>query len=137
MKCDRQPSHQDLKFLYSAAIEFRNAAPWDWMRDSDLFGVHDPVSGETGYCCVMGAAGEHYALGVYLGGEGLAGILRILSGEFYPHHEETLFVQKCLMASFEDRTYLTSEEARFLTLALQQTIEVSKRFENGKNKRKR
>lgn len=165
MKCDRQPSHQDLKSLYSAAIEFKNAAPWDRMRDSDLFGVQDPVSGETGYCCIMGAAGEHYALGVYLGGEGLVGILRILSGEFYPHHEEALFVQKCLMASFEDRTYLkkedlqqikamglkfrganayplfrnyapgfvpwylTGEEARFLTLALQQTIEVSKRFE--------
>lgn len=33
------------------------------------------------------------------------------------------------MTSFEDRTYLTGEEARFLTLALQQVIEVSKRFE--------
>lgn len=165
MKSNRQPSHQDLKALYSAAIEFKNAAPWDWMHDSDIFGVQDPVSGETGYCCVMGAGGEHFALGVYLGGEGLAGILRILSGEFYPRHEEALFVQKCLMASFEDRSYLkkedlghikalglkfrganayplfrnyspgyvpwylTGEEARFLTLALKQAIEVSRRFE--------
>jgi hypothetical protein len=52
MKNDKQPSHQDLKALYSAAIEFKNAAPWDWMHDSDLFGVKDPVSGETGYCQV-------------------------------------------------------------------------------------
>ncbi len=165
MKNDRQPSHQDLKTLYSAAIDFKKTAPWDWMHDSDIFGVQDPVSGETGYCCIMGAAGEHFALGVYLGGEGLAGILRILSDEFYPHHEEALFVQKCVMASFEDRTYLkkedlqqikalglkfrganayplfrnytpgfvpwylTGEEARFLTLALQQAVEVSRRFE--------
>ncbi len=165
MKNDQQPSRQDWKALYSAAMEFKKAAPWDWMHDSDLFGVQDPVSGETGYCCVMGAAGEHYALGVYLGAEGLAGILRILSGEFYPGHDETLFVQKCLIASFEDRKYLqnedlrqikalglrfkganawplfrnytpgfvpwylTGEEARFLTLALQQAIEVSMRFE--------
>ena len=165
MKNDLQPSNQDLKALYSAAIEFKKTAPWDWMHDSDIFGVQDPVSGETGYCCIMGAAGEHFALGVYLGGEGLAGILRILSGEFSEQPGEALFVQKCLMASFEDRTYLkkedlqqikalglkfrganayplfrnyapgfvpwylTGEEARFLTLALQQAIEVSRRFE--------
>ncbi len=165
MKND-QPSNLDWKALYSATIEFKNAAPWDWMHDSDIFGVQDPVSGETGYCCIMGAAGEHYALGVYSGGEGLDGILRILSGDFYPRHDEALYVQKCLMASFEDRTYLqkedlqqikalglkfrganawplfrnytpglvpwylTGEEARFLTLALQQAIEVSRRFKN-------
>ncbi|MDO8726052.1 MAG: hypothetical protein Q7J35_08290 [Candidatus Methanoperedens sp.] len=166
MKNDRQPSNQDWKALYSAAIEFKKAAPWDWMHDSDIFGVQDPVSGETGYCCVMGAAGEHFALGVYQGGEGLAGILRILSGEFSEQPGEALFVQKCLMASFEDRQYLkkedlrqiktlglkfkganawplfrnympglvpwflTGKEVRFLTLALQQAIEVSLRFEN-------
>lgn len=164
MKNDKQPSHQDLKALYSAAKEFKKAAPWDWMHDSDIFGVKDPISGETGYCCIMGAAGEHYALGVYSGGEGLAGILRMQAGEFVPHDEQVLFVQKCLMASFEDKKYvqkedlqhikvlglrfkganawplfrnyepgfvpwyLTGKEARFLTHALQQAIEVSLRF---------
>ncbi|GFO96829.1 hypothetical protein ig2599ANME_1020, partial [groundwater metagenome] len=102
--------------------------------------------------------------GVYSGSEGLEGLLRILSGEFSQSHDEVLYVQKCLMASFEDRGYLqkhdlqqiktlglkfrganawpffrnytpgfvpwylTGEEARFLTLALQQAIEVSLRF---------
>ncbi|MDP2845151.1 MAG: hypothetical protein Q8N79_03625, partial [Candidatus Methanoperedens sp.] len=158
------PSLQDWKALYDAAIEFKNAAPWDWMHDTDIFGVQDPVSGETGYCCIMGAAGEHYALGVYSGLEGLEVLFRILSGEFSQSHDEVLYVQKCLMASFEDREYLqkedlkqiktmglkfrganawpffrnytpgfvpwylTGEEARFLTLALQQAIEVSLRF---------
>jgi hypothetical protein len=95
---------------------------------------------------------------------GLEGLLRILSGEFSQSHDEVLYVQKCLMASFEDRRYLqkedlkqiktmglkfrganawpffrnytpglvpwylTGEEARFLTLALQQAIEVSLRL---------
>lgn len=165
MKNDRQPSHQDLKALYSAAVEFKKTAPWGWMHDSDIFGVQDQVSGETGYCCIMGAAGEHFALGVYMGGEGLAGILRIQADEFSEQPGEALFVQKCLMASFENRTYLkkedlqqikalglkfrgtnayplfrnytpgfvpwylTGEEAGFLTLALQQAVEVSRRFE--------
>lgn len=164
MNTERPPSLQDWKALYDAAIEFKNAAPWDWMHDTDIFGVQDPVSGETGYCCIMGAAGEHYALGVYSGSEGLEGLMRILSGEFSQSHDGVLYVQKCLMASFEDREYLqkedlkqiktmglkfrganawpffrnytpglvpwylTGEEARFLTLALQQAIEVSLRF---------
>ncbi len=114
----------------------------------------------------MGAAGEHYAIGVYLGSEGLEVLLRIISGEFSQSPDEALYVQKCLMASFEDRKYLqkedlkqiktlglkfrganawplfrnytpgfvpwylTGEEARFLTLALQQAMEVSLRFKN-------
>lgn len=164
MNTNQAPSLQDWKALYDAAIEFKNTAPWDWMHDTDIFGVQDPVSGETGYCCIMGAAGEHYALGVYSGSEGLEGLLRILSGEFTQSHDEVLYVQKCLMASFEDREYLQKEdlkqiktmglkfrganawpffrnytpglvpwylkgeEARFLTLGLQQAIEVSQRF---------
>jgi len=165
MNTDRPPSHQEWKALYDAAIEFKKAAPWDWMHDIDIFGVQDPVRGETGYCCIMGAAGEHYALGVYLGAEGLAGIMRIVSGDISPYNGEALFIQKCLMASFEDRKYLqkedlqqikalglrfrgnnawpmfrnytpglvpwflTGKEAGFLTLALQQAVEVSRRFQ--------
>lgn len=167
MNTNQQSSHQDWKALYDAAIEFKNTAPWDWMHETDIFGVNDPVSGETGYCCIMGAAGEHYALGVYSGSEGLEVLLRIQSGEFSQSHDEVLYVQKCLMASFEDREYLqkedlkqiktlglkfrganawplfrnytpgfvpwylTGEETRSLTLALQQAIEVSLRFKKN------
>lgn len=106
MNTNQTPSLQDWKALYDVAIEFKNTAPWDWMHDSDIFGVQDPVSDETGYCCIMGAAGEHYALGVYSGSEGLEVLLRIMSGEFSQSGDEVLYVQKCLMASFEDRGYL-------------------------------
>jgi len=27
-----------LEALYEAAIEFKNAAPWDWMHETDIFG---------------------------------------------------------------------------------------------------
>lgn len=164
MNIDKPPSSQEWKALYEAALEFKELAPWNWMHDTDIFGVKDPVSGEIGYCCIIGAAGEHYALGLYSGSEGLYGLSRILSGEFSEFRDEALYIQNCLMASFEDRKYLQKQdlqqikalglkfrgrnawplfrnympgffpwylkgdEARFLTVALKQAMDVSMRF---------
>ena len=161
---ESQPSISDWKSLYGIAVEFKKIECWDWMRDSDVFGVQNPANGEIGYCCVMGRLGEHFALAVYLGTEGLETYLKIQNREITGTDIEALFAQKCLMTSFEDREflaeadrkiikklelkfrgrnqwplfrsyqpgyhpwYLTKDEAEYLTLALQQTIEVSLRF---------
>jgi hypothetical protein len=84
------------------------------MWDSDLFGVQNPENGEIGYCCVMGGAGELFALNVYLDSEGLDGYLKMQSEEHYPPHEDMLHLQKCLMASFEDRKYLQKEDFQII-----------------------
>lgn len=164
---DKSPSIDEWNNLYHAAIEFRKLECWNWMWDSDIFGVQNPVSGEIGYCCVMGRLGKHFALGVYLGTEGLEGYLKIQFGEVGQSAVDFLHLQKCLMASFEDRKflqqqdhqiikmlglkfrglsswplfrshrpgyhpwYLTSDEAKYLTLALQQAVDVSLRFKNN------
>jgi hypothetical protein len=160
------PTTSDWKALYQVALEFKEIEAWTWMYDSDVFGVQDPVSGEIGYCCIMGALGEMFALALYLGSEGLESYMRIASEPPVDPSEafEELVSQKCLMASFgsreeltkEDRQvikrlglkfrgrtawplfrsyrpayhpwYLTADEARFLTLALQQAREVCPRF---------
>ena len=160
------PSISDWKALYQAAIDFKETETWTWMYDSDVFGVQNPVSGEIGYCCIMGSLGEMFALALYLGSEGLESYMRIASEPPLDPSEafEELVLQRCLMASFanreelteEDRQvikrlglkfrgrnawplfrsyrpahfpwYLTDDEARFLTLALQQAKEVSLRF---------
>lgn len=163
---ERLPSIQEWKDLYEAAINFWEIECWNWMWDTDIFGVQNPVNREIGYCCVMGGAGKHYALGVYLGSEGLDGYLRLQSRRNYPTLEDMLNFQKLLMASFEDRKFLqkedfqiikkiglkfsgphswpsfrsyrpgyhpwflTSEEATYLTLCLQQAIDVALRFKN-------
>ena len=111
---DKLPSIQEWKDLYEAAIEFKKIKPWTWMWDTDIFGVQNPVTGETGYCCVMGGAGEHFALAVYLGSEGLNGYLALQSGKNYPSLEDILSLQKLLMASFEDREYLQKEDIRLI-----------------------
>jgi hypothetical protein len=163
---DKPPSIQEWRDLYNAAIEFKKIDCWNWMWDSDIFGVQNPVTGEIGYCCVMGGVGELFALTVFLDSEGLDGYSKIQSGEFYSFPEDMLNLQKCLTASFEDKKflqkedfqlikkvglkfsghnswplfrsyrpgyhpwYLTSEEARYLTLCLQQTIGVSLSFKD-------
>ncbi len=104
---EKHPSISQWRNLYNAAIEFRKLAPWEWMYDSDLFGVINPENGETGYCCIMGNLGEHYALGVYLGAEGLEGYREMQEGDYFSNPLEMIHLQKCLMASFENREYLS------------------------------
>lgn len=105
---DNSPSLQEWKALYDAALEFKKMECWNWMWDSDIFGVQNPETGEIGYCCIMGMLGEYYALALYLGTEGLEGYLKTRSGEFSP--DNVLHIQKCLMVSFEDRKFLKKQD---------------------------
>lgn len=107
---EKHPSISQWRNLYNAAIEFRKLAPWEWMYDSDLFGVMNPENGETGYCCIMGNLGEHYALAVYLGTEGLEGYMKMQEGISFLNPVEALNLQKCIMVSFENREYLMKED---------------------------
>lgn len=104
-----KPAPAEWRALYEAAVAFREAGCWEWMDNGDLFGVMDPETGETAYCCIMGCLGEHYALGAYLGVEGLESVLHLLAEED-ENSPDLLFIQKCLMASFEDREALADED---------------------------
>jgi hypothetical protein len=101
---DAQPSLQDWQGLYRAAIDFWRIHPWQWVDDTDLFGVKNPEDGEVGYCCVVGALGEFLGLIVYLGTEGLESYLKTQMSE--SPEEDVLSTGKCLVASFEDRRLL-------------------------------
>ncbi len=104
------PTEQEWRDLYRAAGTFKQLAPWEWMLDSDIFGVRNPETGEIGYCCVMGNLGEHFALGLYLSDDGLRGLVRLAEGEVSPPDIGMMFVQHCLMASFEDRELLSKRD---------------------------
>lgn len=105
---------KDWEKLYQAAQKFFDEACWEYMSDSDIFGVKDPISGEINFCCVMGLAGEHFALAAYLGVEGLDGYLKIAIGEFFGGQIEALNHQKCLMASFEDAEELEKSDKEII-----------------------
>ena len=146
---------------YVAAEAFRNIACWEWMSDADVFGVKDPDSGETGYCCVLGALGEVHGLVVYLGRAGLEQHRKIQSGKVRAGSPDFAYSQSCLTAWFGHRGeldstdlkvvkdldlkfrghdvwpqfrslqpgyvpwYLSENEARFLTLCLEQACQVA------------
>lgn len=161
-----RPSNGEWRALYEAATAFKALAPWRWVREHHLFAVVDPEGRETGYCGVTGAEAVHMSLIVNLGMEGLAGYLTTLALGDEADPLELLFIQRSLMASFEDREMLTKEdrdvikglglsfrgrgawplfrsfrpgfapwhltswEARFLTAALEQSIDVARRAED-------
>lgn len=111
---EKNISLQQWRELYNAAIELKKLKPWEWMWDSEIFGVQDPETGEVGYCCVMGRAGEHYALAAYRGSEGLAGYRKVRSGEVDPQSNDALHCQACLMVSFEDRDFLGQKDRKII-----------------------
>lgn len=104
------PSREEWKRLYGAAVAFRELGCWEWMEDTDLFAVQNPETGETGYCVVMGALGEFYALGVYRGGEGLAILDEMHADVEFEDPLVSLGKQNCLMASFGARNDLDKQD---------------------------
>ncbi len=96
--------------LYGATRDFGDVACWEWMSDSDIFGVLNLESGEVGYCCVLGELGDVYGLVVYLGTDGLNQYKTIQSGEVGPDGDDAVFFQNCLKVSFEDRNELSKDD---------------------------
>jgi hypothetical protein len=69
------PSHDEVKALFSLAVQIKEIAPWTWMEETDIFGVEDPDSGEIGFVSVMGKIGEFESVAVYRGAEGIFGFI--------------------------------------------------------------
>ena len=63
--------------MLSLALDVRDAQPWRFLDDSNIFAVR-LSSGEIGYICVMGHAGEHFAIGLYIGVKGFSSYLKSL-----------------------------------------------------------
>jgi hypothetical protein len=157
------PSLAEWRALYQAAGRFYELQPWTWLYEDQLFGVVNPEDGQLGYCSVMGNMGEHLALALYLGDEGLSSFFDLSLAEG-ADAVDAFLGQRAMQASFEDRDeladedrrvirdlglkfrgrqawpmfrdytpgyapwYLTAAQARFLTLALWQAVEVAARL---------
>lgn len=64
--------------MLDAAYRFRTAEPWAELADSDIFAVKTSDN-TTAYCSIMGNAGQHHSLGIYIGDEGFSTFLNTLA----------------------------------------------------------
>jgi hypothetical protein len=159
------PSVAEWERLYELAVKLKALEPWEWMDEQDIFGVQNPETGEIGFVSIMGMLGEHLAMGVYLGAEGLHGYWEMSDPMTDLERDPfAMFEVPQLQASFEDREmlekqdrdiikklglkfrghqnyplfrsikpgfmpyFVQSEEARFLILAMEQTLAMLPRF---------
>lgn len=100
--------------LYAAAEEYEKTKPWQWMSDSDMFGVIDPDTAEVGYCCVLGEAGECFGLAVYLGDQGYETFVKVIKGEYEGRFEETVYVNRSLLLTFDDKKGLEKPDLEWI-----------------------
>ena len=110
-----QPTPEEWRRLFAAAKAFKDAAPWEWMQEEDVFGVRDPESGELGFCSITGELGEHLALIVYQGERGLGSYcvaraaMQTATDDLQDQEAGYLLLETAqLQASFEDRNTLSS-----------------------------
>lgn len=107
------PSLEEASQLYQLMARVKELAPWMWMDESEIFGVQQPETGALGFVSIMGMAGEHFAIAVYQGAEGLYGILDFATSVARPDPQQLLDVPQ-LQASFEDRDVLDKQDRALL-----------------------
>ena len=106
---EKSPRLEEWQNLYEAMIKIKEIAPWEWMTENDIFAVQNPENDQLGFVSVMGAAGEHYAISVYLGNKGLYGFWDLQQSA--PDIAPNMFVEiPQLQAFFEDRDYLQPKD---------------------------
>ena len=103
------PGIREWRRLYESAVRIKEISPWEWMTETDVFGVRSPESGELGFVSVMGLLGEHYAVSLYLGSEGIHGFLDLQ--EMGPFADPGALIQiPQIQASFENREELDKRD---------------------------
>ncbi len=109
MSKTQTPTLEEWKRLYDLMAQVKELAPWDWMEESDIFGIQMPETDELGFVSVMGTLGEHFAVAVYQGARGLGGFWHMHSLGPKITSEIALQVPQ-LQASFEDRQMIARED---------------------------
>ncbi len=103
------PNLEEWRNLYDTITQVKAIAPWEWMEEGDLFGVQNPETEALGFVSIMGMLGEHYAVALYLGAEGLEGFWQLQKAGPFASPEMLLEIP-LLQASFEDRDELYQQD---------------------------
>ena len=98
--------------LYRKAGEVFALAPWKHILEDRIFAMEDPDGGSLGFVSVMGRSGEHRAVALYLGRDGLTGLMRMLE-EGLDQPEDLLEIPE-IQVSWEDRDMLDARDREMI-----------------------
>jgi hypothetical protein len=99
--------------LYESAVKTKKLAPWEWMSETDVFGIEDPESGKIGLVSVMGALGEHFSVALYRDIEAFYHMRRLTPDDMRNDPAQVLHVPH-LQAAFEDRGFVEAQDQRII-----------------------
>src|SRR3954451_3905396 len=107
------PTNEQWRMLYETAALIKELSPWEWMRETDVFGVQDPKTEEIGFVSVMGMLGEHYGMSLYPNPKALYDFwaLEEAGPEINP---DALLEIPQLQVSFEDRDELDNRDRKVI-----------------------
>ena len=71
----------DWSRLYSAASRISKMKPWEWMKETDNFGIRIPGTDRVYFISVMGSMGEVMAIAAYIGTRALGMFRELLEDE--------------------------------------------------------
>jgi hypothetical protein len=83
------------------------------MTEADVFSVQSPETGDLGFVSVMGLLGEHYAVSLYLGSEGIHGFLDLQARGSLAGPDDLILIPQ-LQAAFENREELHSRDRKVI-----------------------
>jgi hypothetical protein len=110
---ENQPSIEEWRRLYEAAIQVKRQAPWEWMTEADNFGIRDPNTGGLSFVSVMGMLGEHFAVALYPGADAFYQFLDLEETDDMMAPEAVLEIPQ-LQVSFEDRNMLHQRDREII-----------------------
>ena len=110
---DEQATLEDWRDAYEVTQRIKEMEPWRYMDETDIFAVQHPESGNLGFASVMGQLGEHFAISLYLGSEGLYAFWETQDADLYTYPHKILEIPQ-LMLSFEDRGMLEDRDRRLI-----------------------
>ncbi len=110
----KEATLEQWKELYEVAIKIKELKPWEHLWDVDIItlGLSDMA---PCYCSVMGAGGECYGIGSYIGVEAISNFHKMLNKEDIPPEQMIRYQDdNVIMCYFGNREELTSKELKLI-----------------------
>src|SRR3989304_238307 len=88
--------------IFNLANEIYKRSPWNWMDETDVFGIEIPENSRLYFMSIMGSGGQHYALSAYEGPKAIGGVWELQDN---PNNlpPQTILTIPQLMLSYESR----------------------------------